>query len=60
MVNLAFKLGYGPLRTYARDEAQKYKGSAIKDNISPIGEAITLRADGLTMKVKAKSDAYCF
>lgn len=37
-----------PLRTYARDEVQKYKGLAIKDNISPIGEAITGRIRALT------------
>lgn len=29
-----------PLRTYSRDEVQKYDGLAIKDNITPIGEAI--------------------
>src|SRR5208283_2034643 len=32
-----------PLRTYARDEVQKYKGLDIKDNIAPIGDAITKR-----------------
>jgi regulator of protease activity HflC (stomatin/prohibitin superfamily) len=32
-----------PLRTYARDEVQKYKGLDVKDNISPVGEAITRR-----------------
>src|SRR5208283_4231742 len=32
-----------PLRTYARDEVQKYKGLDIKDNITPIGETITKR-----------------
>lgn len=37
-----------PLRTYARDEVQKYKGLAIKDSISPIGEAITGRIRALT------------
>jgi len=37
-----------PLRTYARDEVQKYKGLAIKDNITPIGDAITARISALT------------
>ncbi len=37
-----------PLRTYARDEVQKYKGLDIKDSITPIGEAITKRARELT------------
>jgi regulator of protease activity HflC (stomatin/prohibitin superfamily) len=37
-----------PLRTYARDEVQKYKGLEIKDNISAIGEAITSRMKALT------------
>jgi regulator of protease activity HflC (stomatin/prohibitin superfamily) len=37
-----------PLRTYARDEVQKYKGLEIKDNITSIGEAITARAKALT------------
>lgn len=37
-----------PLRTYARDEVQKYKGLEIKDNITPIGEAITRRITTLT------------
>jgi regulator of protease activity HflC (stomatin/prohibitin superfamily) len=32
-----------PLRTYARDEVQKFKGLDVKDNITPIGEAITRR-----------------
>lgn len=32
-----------PLRTFARDEVQKYKGLDVKDNITPIGEAITRR-----------------
>jgi regulator of protease activity HflC (stomatin/prohibitin superfamily) len=36
-----------PLRTYARDEVQKYKGLAVKDNISAIGEAITRRISAL-------------
>jgi regulator of protease activity HflC (stomatin/prohibitin superfamily) len=37
-----------PLRTYAREEVQKYKGLAIKDNITPIGDAITRRIQTLT------------
>jgi regulator of protease activity HflC (stomatin/prohibitin superfamily) len=37
-----------PLRTYARDEVQKYKGLEIKDNITTIGEAITSRMKALT------------
>jgi regulator of protease activity HflC (stomatin/prohibitin superfamily) len=37
-----------PLRTYARDEVQKYKGLDIKDNITPIGEAILRRIKDLT------------
>ena len=37
-----------PLRTYARDEVQKYKGLEVKDNITPIGEAITKRILALT------------
>jgi regulator of protease activity HflC (stomatin/prohibitin superfamily) len=37
-----------PFRTYARDEVQKYKGLAIKDNITPIGEAILRRIKELT------------
>jgi regulator of protease activity HflC (stomatin/prohibitin superfamily) len=37
-----------PLRTFARDEVQKYKGLAIKDNITPIGEAITKRIKTVT------------
>ncbi len=37
-----------PLRTYARDEVQKYKGLDIKNNISPIGEAVTNRIRALT------------
>jgi regulator of protease activity HflC (stomatin/prohibitin superfamily) len=32
-----------PLRTYARDEVQKYKGLEIKDNIARIGDALTAR-----------------
>jgi regulator of protease activity HflC (stomatin/prohibitin superfamily) len=37
-----------PLRTYARDEVQKYKGLEVKDNITPIGEAILRRIKELT------------
>jgi regulator of protease activity HflC (stomatin/prohibitin superfamily) len=37
-----------PLRTYARDEVQKYKGLPIKDNITPIGDAIFRRVKELT------------
>jgi regulator of protease activity HflC (stomatin/prohibitin superfamily) len=37
-----------PLRTYARDEVQKYKGLEIKDNIAGIGEALTNRVLKLT------------
>lgn len=36
-----------PLRTFARDEVQKFKGLDIKDNITPIGEAITQRLRAL-------------
>jgi regulator of protease activity HflC (stomatin/prohibitin superfamily) len=36
-----------PLRTFARDEVQKYKGLDIKDNITPIGDAITRRITAL-------------
>jgi regulator of protease activity HflC (stomatin/prohibitin superfamily) len=32
-----------PLRTYARDEVQKYKGLEIKDNIARIGDILTAR-----------------
>jgi regulator of protease activity HflC (stomatin/prohibitin superfamily) len=32
-----------PLRTYARDEVQKYKGLEIKDNIARIGDTLTER-----------------
>jgi regulator of protease activity HflC (stomatin/prohibitin superfamily) len=32
-----------PLRTYARDEVQKYKGLEIKDNIALIGDILTAR-----------------
>jgi hypothetical protein len=32
-----------PFRTIARDEVQKYKVLDIKDNIDPIGAAITKR-----------------
>jgi regulator of protease activity HflC (stomatin/prohibitin superfamily) len=37
-----------PLRTYARDEVQKYKGLEIKDNIAGIGETLTQRVLKLT------------
>jgi regulator of protease activity HflC (stomatin/prohibitin superfamily) len=37
-----------PLRTFARDEVQKYKGLEIKDNITIIGEGITNRMKALT------------
>jgi regulator of protease activity HflC (stomatin/prohibitin superfamily) len=37
-----------PLRTYARDEVQKYKGLEIKDNIAKIGDALTQRVTKLT------------
>jgi regulator of protease activity HflC (stomatin/prohibitin superfamily) len=37
-----------PLRTYARDEVQKYKGLEIKDNIERIGETLTARVLKLT------------
>jgi len=37
-----------PLRTYARDEVQKYKGLEIKDNIGRIGDALTARVLKLT------------
>jgi regulator of protease activity HflC (stomatin/prohibitin superfamily) len=37
-----------PLRTYAREEVQKYKGLDIKDNITSIGEAVTNRVRALT------------
>jgi regulator of protease activity HflC (stomatin/prohibitin superfamily) len=37
-----------PLRTYARDEVQKYKGLEIKDNIAGIGETLTSRVLKLT------------
>lgn len=37
-----------PLRTFARDEVQKFKGLAIKDNITPIGEAVTRRVRAMT------------
>jgi regulator of protease activity HflC (stomatin/prohibitin superfamily) len=36
-----------PLRTYARDEVQKYKGLDIKDNITPIGEKVMNRIKAL-------------
>lgn len=37
-----------PLRTYARDEIQKYEAMTIKDNITPIGEAVFKRVLTLT------------
>jgi regulator of protease activity HflC (stomatin/prohibitin superfamily) len=37
-----------PLRTYARDEVQKYKGLELKDNISLIGETLTARIAKMT------------
>jgi regulator of protease activity HflC (stomatin/prohibitin superfamily) len=37
-----------PLRTYARDEVQKYKGLEIKDNIAHIGDTLTARVLKLT------------
>jgi regulator of protease activity HflC (stomatin/prohibitin superfamily) len=37
-----------PLRTYARDEVQKYQGLEIKDNIARIGDALTARVLDLT------------
>ncbi len=37
-----------PLRTYAREEVQKYKGLEIKDNISAIGHTLTQRVLELT------------
>jgi len=37
-----------PLRTYARDEVQKYKGLEIKDNIALIGDTLTARVLKLT------------
>lgn len=37
-----------PLRTFARDEVQKYKGLKIKDNITPIGDAVLRRILALT------------
>lgn len=37
-----------PLRTYARDEVQKYKGLEIKDNIARIGDTLTTRVLKLT------------
>lgn len=37
-----------PLRTYARDEVQKYKGLEIKDNIAGIGDTLTARVLTLT------------
>ena len=51
--NRIVEVGYAnfirePLRTYARDEVQKHKGLDIKDNITPIGDAITRRIIALT------------
>jgi regulator of protease activity HflC (stomatin/prohibitin superfamily) len=37
-----------PLRTYARDEVQRFRGLEIKDNITPIGAAISRRVNELT------------
>ena len=37
-----------PLRTYARDEVQKYKGLEIKDNIARIGDTLTARVLKIT------------
>jgi regulator of protease activity HflC (stomatin/prohibitin superfamily) len=37
-----------PLRTYARDEIQRLNGLDIKEQISPVGEAIFKRAQELT------------
>lgn len=37
-----------PLRTYARDEVQKYKGLELKDNIGRIGDTLTQRVLTLT------------
>lgn len=37
-----------PLRTFARDEVQKFKGLDVKDAITPIGEAVTTRIIALT------------
>jgi regulator of protease activity HflC (stomatin/prohibitin superfamily) len=37
-----------PLRTYARDEIQQYNGLEIKDQITPIGQAISARVLKLT------------
>ncbi len=39
-----------PFRTYARDEIQKYNGLDIKDNITPIGDAVLARMQELTKK----------
>lgn len=48
-----FKVAYGnyvkePLRTFARDEVQKYKGLEVKDNITAIGKAIENRIRAVT------------
>lgn len=37
-----------PLRTYAREEVQKYDGLDVKDNIGPIGDALSKRIHDLT------------
>src|SRR3989344_8369092 len=47
------KVAYGnfvqePLRTYSRDEVQKHEGLKVKDNITPIGDAILQRLKILT------------
>ena len=47
------KVAYGnfaqePLRTYSRDEVQRYDGLKVKDNITPIGDAILARLKILT------------
>jgi regulator of protease activity HflC (stomatin/prohibitin superfamily) len=36
-----------PLRAFARDEIQKLNGLAIKEQITPVGEAIRLRVEAL-------------
>ncbi|TSC82016.1 MAG: hypothetical protein G01um101420_546 [Parcubacteria group bacterium Gr01-1014_20] len=37
-----------PLRTFSRDQVQKHNGLEVKDNITPIGEAIYARIRNLT------------
>jgi regulator of protease activity HflC (stomatin/prohibitin superfamily) len=37
-----------PLRTFARDEVQKYKGLDLKENIGTIGDALTARMVALS------------